>query len=61
MAKDYFQQNNVAFEEYDVQADVNKRQEMVAKSGQMGVPVIVIGDEIVVGFDKPFISTLLGL
>ena len=61
LAKDYFKENNIAFTEYDVASDLSKRQEMIEKSGQMGVPVIVIGDEIVVGFDKPKIMQLLGL
>ncbi len=42
-------------------SDLEKRKEMIEKSGQMGVPVIIIGDELTVGFDKPKISQLLGL
>ncbi|MFA5792142.1 MAG: Uxx-star family glutaredoxin-like (seleno)protein [Candidatus Paceibacterota bacterium] len=61
MAKDYFKANNVAYTEYDVASDLEKRKEMLEKSGQMGVPVIVIGNEITVGFDKPKIVKLLGL
>ena len=61
MAKDFFKENNVAFTDFDVAADMEKRKEMVDKSGQMGVPVIVIGDQIVVGFNKPKLSELLGL
>jgi len=61
MAKDFFKEKNVAYTEYDVASDLNKRKEMVEKSGQMGVPVIVIGDEIVIGFNKPKIAQLLGL
>ncbi len=61
MAKDFFKANNVAFTDHDVASDTVKRQEMMDKSGQMGVPVIVIGNEIVVGFNKPLISKLLGL
>jgi glutaredoxin 3 len=61
MAKDYFKENNVAYTEYDVASDVDKRKEMVEKSGQMGVPVIVIGDELTVGFNQPKIAQLLGL
>lgn len=60
-AKDFFQENNVDYTEYDVAADMEKRQEMVEKSGQMGVPVIVIGDDMVVGFDKDKISQMLGI
>lgn len=61
MAKDYFEANHVAFTDYDVATDLAKRQEMVQKSGQMGVPVIDIGGEIVVGFDEPRLKELLAL
>jgi len=61
MAKDFFKANNVAYTEYDVASDLEKRREMMEKSGQMGVPVIVIGDELIVGFDKPVIVKALGL
>ena len=61
MAKEYFKENNIAYTEHDVAGDVEKRKEMVEKSGQMGVPVIQIGDELVVGFNKPKIVELLGL
>jgi glutaredoxin-like YruB-family protein len=61
MAKDYFNENHVAYDAFDVGTDLEKRKEMLAKSGQMGVPVIVIGDQIIVGFDKPRIDMALGL
>lgn len=61
MAKEYFKENNITYTEYDVGSDLEKRREMVKKSGQMGVPVIVIDGELTVGFDKPKISKLLGL
>lgn len=61
MAKDFFKENNVAYTEYNVANDLEKRKEMVEKSGQMGVPVIVIGDEVTVGFNQPKIASLLGL
>ena len=60
-AKDYFKENNIAFTDYDVASDMDKRKEMVDKSGQMGVPVIIIDDKITVGFDKPKIAEALGL
>jgi len=59
MAKDYFKANNVEFTEYNVAEDNDKRAEMVEKSGQMGVPVIFIGDDMIIGFDEPKISELL--
>jgi glutaredoxin len=61
MAKDFFKEKNVAYTEYDVASDLPKRKEMVEKSGQMGVPVIIIGDELIVGFNKPKIAQLLGV
>ena len=61
LAKDFFKANNIAYTEYDVASDPEKRQEMVKKSGQMGVPVIIIGDELVIGFDQAELTKLLGL
>ena len=61
MAKDFFTANGIVYTEYNVASDIEKRKEMMEKSGQMGVPVIIIGDELMVGFDKPKISKLLGL
>lgn len=61
MAKDFFTEKNVAYEDFDVAGDAAKRQEMIQKSGQMGVPVIVIGNNIIVGFNKPKIVELLGI
>jgi glutaredoxin-like YruB-family protein len=61
MAKDYFKENNIAYTEYNVASDLEKRREMVDKSGQMGVPVIIIGDQLTVGFNQPKIAGLLGL
>jgi glutaredoxin len=49
------------FSEVDVSVDVEKAREMVAKSGQYGVPVLDIDGEIVVGFDRARINALLGL
>ncbi len=61
MAKDFFKEKNVAYTEYDVAKDLEKRKEMVQKSGQMGVPVIIIGDDLIVGFNQSQIAQLLGL
>ncbi|MEO6536553.1 MAG: glutaredoxin family protein [Candidatus Paceibacterota bacterium] len=61
MAKDFLKENNVAFTDYDVQTDLAKRQEMIEKSGQMGVPVIFVGDEMMVGFDKERLASLAGI
>ncbi len=61
LAKEYFKEKGVQYTEYDVAADLAKRQEMLDKSHQFGVPVIDIDGKIIVGFDKPKISELLGL
>ena len=61
MAKDYLSENKVKFEDVDVASDQVKAQEMVAKSGQMGVPVLDVEGEIIVGFDKGRLANLLGL
>lgn len=61
MAKEYFQKNNVEYQEFNVGTDLAKRQEMIEKSGQMGVPVITIGEDIVVGFNKQRLQEMLGL
>jgi len=60
-AKEFLKANNIAFESIDVGIDQEAAQEMMDKSGQMGVPVIDIDGEIMVGFDKPAISKALGL
>ena len=51
--KEYFAENNIKYELVDLAESRDRVQEMVDKSGQMGVPVIDAGGEIVVGFDKP--------
>ncbi len=61
MAKEFFKENNVPYTEYDVASDMEKRAQIIEKSGQMGVPVIIIGEDLVVGFNKPKIVGLLGL
>ncbi|MFA5935078.1 MAG: glutaredoxin family protein [Candidatus Paceibacterota bacterium] len=58
-AKDYFKENNVPFEDIDVSRDREKAQEMVTKSGQMGVPVIDIDGNILVGFQPEAFEQLL--
>jgi len=58
-AKEYFKENNVDYTDYDVAADAEKRQEMVDMTGQMGVPVIRIGDDVIVGFDEAKVKELL--
>jgi glutaredoxin 3 len=61
MAKAFFKANNLQFAEYNVASDLEKRKEMIDKTGQMGVPVIDIGGEIVVGFDEGKVKAALGM
>lgn len=61
MAKEFFKEKKVEFEEVNVAADQEKAKEMVEKSGQMSVPVITIDDEVIVGFDKEKVEKALGL
>ncbi len=61
MAKEYLTSKEVSFKEFDVSADISAREEMVKLSGQMGVPVIVVGGEVVIGFDQGRIDSLLQL
>ena len=61
MAKEYLTSRGIEFEEIDVSKDEKAAQEMIQKSGQMGVPVIEIDGKIVVGFDKEKIDELLNL
>ncbi len=58
-AKEFLKQRNVQFEDVNVAENLEAAKEMVEKSGQMGVPVIEIDGEIVVGFDKEKLESLL--
>lgn len=60
-AKEFLKENNIDFEDIDVSVDSFQAEEMVKKSGQMGVPVLDIDGEIITGFDKEAISRALGL
>jgi len=60
-AKAFFKENNIEYTDYNVAEDADKRNEMVEKSGQMGVPVIVIGEQIIVGFDEDKVKEILGM
>ncbi len=60
-AKQFLKDNNIQFENIDVSADQQKSEEMVKISGQMGVPVLDIEGEIIVGFDKEAVKKALGI
>jgi len=59
MAKHYLKEKGHEFEDIDISADPARAQEMMRKSGQMGVPVLDIAGEVVIGFNKPKIEELL--
>ena len=59
--KEFLKENNIEFEEIDVSENKEALEEMVKKSGQMGVPVVDIDNEIVIGFDREKISKLLNI
>lgn len=61
MAKDFFTSKGIVYEDFDVSFNMEKRKEMMEKSGQMGVPVITIDDKLIVGFNKPKIAEMLGI
>ena len=57
--KEYLSQKNVTYTEYNVAQDKDKAREMVEKSKQMGVPVVIVDDTIVVGFNQTELEKLL--
>jgi glutaredoxin-like YruB-family protein len=59
--KEYLKEKNIEFEDINVAVDAQAREEMINKTQQMGVPVAEIDGEIVIGFDKEKIVSLLGL
>lgn len=60
-AMEFFKENNVEYQEKDVAKDEQARDEMVEKSGQLGVPVIDVKGNIVIGFDEKKLAELLGV
>lgn len=61
MAKEFLSEHNIAYTDYDVSQNTERRGEMVEKSGQMGVPVIDVDGEIIIGFDKARLIQLLNI
>lgn len=59
MAKDWFRSKNIRFDEYDVSRDQRRADELVRKSGQMGVPVIDVNGKIIIGFNTAAIEKAL--
>ena len=58
-AKEYLSRKGIPYSEHNVAADRNAAQEMVKKSGQLGVPVIAVDDKIIVGFNQVQLNRLL--
>lgn len=60
-AKEFFKENDVTYNDINVAEDADARQEMIEMTGQMGVPVIRIGDDVVIGFDEGKVKELLAM
>ncbi len=61
MAKEFFAEKGIEYTAYDVSTDAAKREEMIQLTGQLGVPVIRVGDDIMVGFDRTKLADKLGI
>ena len=57
--KEWFKEHKIKYEEHDVGEDDKAREEMIEKSGQMGVPVILVDDQVIVGFDEQALKKAL--
>ncbi len=60
-AKEFFKENKISYTEKNVQENPKLANELLEKSGQMGVPVITIGDSVIIGFNKERVKKALGL
>ncbi len=61
MAKEFLEEHNVLFEEVNVAANIARRKEMIEKSGQMGVPVIDVDGDVMVGYDQTMLASKVGI
>ena len=59
--KEFLSSRGVAYRDVNVAEDLEGREELIRRTGQLAVPVTVIGDEVVVGFNRPRLTELLGL
>lgn len=59
--KNFFREHDIKFEEFNVATDTKARDEMIKKSGQLGVPVIDVGGKLVIGFNRMKLAELLGI
>lgn len=60
-AKEFLTEHKIKFEDLNVAEDAEARDTMIEKSGQMGVPVITVDDEVILGYDEPKLKELLKL
>lgn len=61
MAKEWMTKNNIPYVDYNVGTDIERKKEMIEMTGQMGVPVIKIGDDVMIGFSQDHMAQLLGV
>lgn len=61
LAKDFMDAHGIGYTDYNVATDLEKRREMVDKSGQLGVPVIDVDGQVMVGFEENHFVDLLGV
>jgi glutaredoxin 3 len=61
MAKDWLTEKKISFSDYNVGENMEKRKEMVEMTGQLGVPVIRIGKEVMIGFNPDQMAKILGI
>ena len=61
LAKEYFKEHDIAYTEHNVGTDPEKRKEMIDLTGQLGVPVIRIGNDVMVGFRQETIEEILAV
>ena len=61
MVKDFLKENKIEFENINVAEDQKAAEEMVKKTGQMGVPVVMVDDIVIVGFNQEELKKALNL
>lgn len=61
MTRDFLDERHIPYTDYNVAQDAEKRDEMIQRSGQMGVPVIEVDGQLIIGFDKERLMELLGI
>lgn len=61
MVKEFLDKHSIQYAQKDVAQDTEARDEMIQKSGQMGVPVTIINDKVIIGFDQARLKEALGI